>query len=92
VADVSVPITHIAGGQVRVGTRLRQRCSWCGALLCDYDLERIAVPVGQDPAPAMWETGRLVEVDGGMSVVLDHEDGDEIPANACARIDDAVTA
>jgi len=84
-------ITHIAGAQVRVGSGLRQRCSWCGAMLCDYDLERIAVPVGQDPTPAMWETGRLVTVDGSASWLLEHEDGDEIPADACARLDDAVT-
>jgi hypothetical protein len=84
-------ITHVAGAQVQVGSRIRQRCSWCGAVLCDYDLERIAVPEGQDPTPAMWETGRLVEVDGSVSVLLEHEDGADLPGNACARIDDAVT-
>lgn len=84
-------LTHIAGAQVQVGSRIRQRCSWCGAMLCDYDLERIAVLIGQDPTPAMWETGRLIEVGGNASWQLDHEDGDEIPDSACARIDDAVT-
>lgn len=84
-------ITHIAGAQVQVGSRLRQRCSWCGAVLCDYDLTRIAVPAGQDPTPGMWETGRLVEVDGNASWVVEHEEGAEIPANACARLDDEVT-
>jgi len=84
-------ITHIAGAQVQVGSRLRQRCSWCGAVLCDYDLTRIAVPEGQDPAPGMWETGRLVEVDGCASWVVEHEEGAELPANACAQLDDEVT-
>jgi hypothetical protein len=93
-ADVNVitgAITHIAGAQVQVGSRLRQRCSWCGAVLCDYDLTRIAVLAGQDPTPGMWETGRLVEVDGNASWVVEHEEGAEIPANACARLDDEVT-
>lgn len=84
-------ITHIAGAHVRVGSRLRQRCSWCGTALCDYDLERIAVPEGQDPRPAMWETGRLVAVDGNASWMLEHEDGADLPGNACGRLDDAVT-
>jgi hypothetical protein len=61
-------------------------------MLCTCDLERIAVPGGQDPVPAMWETGVLVEIDGNLSVLLDHEDGSQIPANACACIDDEVTA
>jgi hypothetical protein len=78
-------------GKFRTLHRLRQRCSWCGTALCDYDLERAAVPQGQDPRPAMWETGALVQVDGNASWVLDHEDGDEVPGNACARLDDAVT-
>lgn len=85
-------ITHIAGHQVQVGSRLRQRCSWCGAVLCDYDLERIAVPEGQDPTPSMWETGKLIRVDGPMSVIVEHEDGAELPPEACAQLDHEVTA
>jgi hypothetical protein len=61
-------------------------------MLCDYDLERVAVPAGQDPRPALWETGTLVAVNGNVSWVVEHEDGDEIPGSACARLDDAVTA
>jgi len=85
-------VIHIAGAQVQVGPQLRQRCSWCGATLCDYDLTRIAVPEGQDPVPAMWETGRLVAVDGGASWVVDHEGGAELPDAACGKLDPAVTA
>jgi len=85
-------VIHIAGQQVQVGHLLRQRCSWCGATLCDYDLTRIAVPVGQDPRPAMWETGRLIAVDGNASWVVDHEDGAELPDGACAKLDPEVTA
>ena len=79
------PVTHIAGHQVQVGSRLRQRCSWCGAILIDYDLSNLAAPEGQDPNPGMWETGRLVRVDGILSQLLDHGDGAELPEDACAR-------
>jgi hypothetical protein len=85
-------LIHIAGVQVQVGSRLRQRCSWCGAVLCDYDLERIAVPDGQDPRPAMWETGALIEVDGCASFTVEHEEGAELPPEACAQLDHEVTA
>jgi hypothetical protein len=84
-------ITHIAGHQVQVGTRLRQRCSWCGAVLCDYDLKRIAVPIGQDPTPGMWETGKLVRVDGPASFIVEHQNGAELPLDACTQLDDEVT-
>jgi hypothetical protein len=84
--------THIAGIAVQVGPRLRQRCAWCGATLADYDLSRIAVPEGQDPTPATWAADELVEVDGCASFVVPHEDGADLPENACARIDHEVTA
>lgn len=84
-------ITHIAGLDVQVGPYLRQRCAWCGAVLSDYDLARVAVPEGQNPRPAMWEVGILVAIDGVASWVVDHEDGADLPANACALLDPAVT-
>lgn len=79
------PVTHIAGQQVQVGSRLRQRCSWCGEILCDYDLERTKVLVGQDPEPPMWETGQLVRVDGNVSTLAGNEDSAELPEDACPR-------
>lgn len=84
-------ITHIAGLDVQVGRYLRQRCAWCGAVLSDYDLAGVAVLEGQDPRPAMWEVGVLVAMDGCASWVVDHEDGTDLPANACAQLDPAVT-
>jgi hypothetical protein len=48
-----------------------------------------------DPAPRwdppMWETGRLVAVDGNASYVVDHVDGAELPGGACALLDDTIT-
>ena len=65
---------------------------WCGAVLCDYDLNGIAVLEGDDPTPGMWETGALVMVDGNASWVVDHEDGAELPPEACTQLDHEVTA
>lgn len=78
---------HIAGPLITVGQQMRQRCSWCGHLLTDWDADLVAVPEGQEPSLPHWELGRLVLVDGGMSAVLD--DTERLPENACARQPDA---
>lgn len=84
-------VIHIAGPDITVGTHLRQRCAWCGATLIDYALDRIAVPVGQDPRPPTWPQGDLVLVDGQISYTVPHEDGDQLPPQACAQLDPEVT-
>lgn len=84
-------VIHIAGNDVQVNAHLRQRCAWCGATLIDYALDRIAVPVGTDPRPATWPPGELVAVDGGLSYVVEHEDGALLPDGACAKLDSEVT-
>lgn len=84
-------VIHIAGPDVQVGQHLRQRCAWCGAVLCEYALDRIAVPEGQDPRPTTWEAGALVAVAGAASWVVEHADGDQLPDGACANLDPAVT-
>lgn len=84
-------VVHIAGVHIQVGKYLRQRCGWCGAVLLDYDLSNLAVPVGDDPTPATWPIGALVQVDGGLSVLVEHEDGQPLPEDSCGRIDPQVT-
>ncbi|HZB28951.1 MAG TPA: hypothetical protein VE465_02175 [Streptosporangiaceae bacterium] len=87
-------VIHIAGPDITVGHHLRQRCAWCGATLIDDDLTRLAVPAGQDPRPATWTVGALVEVDGDnprASWVVEHVDGDPLPDNACGALDPAAT-
>ena len=84
-------VIHIAGPDVRYGALLRQRCSWCGAVLIDYDLRLIMVPVGQDPMPATWPFGELVAVDGPMWRVVPHADGQPLPPGSCVNLDPAVT-
>lgn len=88
---MSAGVIHIAAVHVRIGPYVRQRCAWCGAVLLDYDLERIAVPVGQDPMPGVWLPGELVLVDGGMSASVEHKDGDVLPDGSCGKLDPAVT-
>jgi hypothetical protein len=75
-------VTHIAAPQITISDRyLRQRCGWCGEVLAEYDLARVAVPAGQDPTPGAWETGALVTVDGNVSWATE---GERLPDDACA--------
>jgi hypothetical protein len=84
-------VVHIAGVQVDIGGRyLRQRCSWCGAVLIDYDLAMMGFSVvpGEEPKrPAMWEVGVLVLVDGPMSTTVEHKDGDKLPPSSCVTVE-----
>lgn len=91
---MSAGVVHIAGHEVQVGEFLRQRCAWCGAVLEDYDLSRLMYTVDTPPEqrrPATWPVGGLIEVDGGVTWVVDHDDGKTLPANACAVLDVEVT-
>lgn len=85
-------ITHVAGLVVTIGPQMRQRCAWCGAVLLDYDLERVAVPAGQDRTPATWEVGALVTVDGPASYLADDQGDQRLPEDACGRLDPEITA
>jgi hypothetical protein len=80
-------VIHIAGFTVRIGPHLRQRCSWCGAVLTDYDLRNVAVAPKEDGSPGdppgTWETGSLVAFDGCCSYIVRHTDGDPIPSGFC---------
>lgn len=95
---MSTPVIHIAGEVIQIGSQQRQRCSWCGAVLDDFDLSRmgIMVPDDQQPPPATppipsWPTGGLVAVDGGMKWTVPHDDGDPLPDEACAQLPHDVT-
>lgn len=83
-------MTHIVGLDVMVGPVRRQRCGWCGVLLDQLDLTRVAWPLnpdGSDPGPPPpWPVGALMRTDGAFSSVVDHADGDQLPDDACARL------
>lgn len=96
-------VVHIAGGPLQVGAQLRQRCGWCGAVLIDSDLSRMAMPIPEgkteeqaradgDLRPATWEPGALVAVEGNHQYVVPHEDNTRLPADACGQLAHAVTA
>ena len=84
-------IVHIAGPAITVGDQQRQRCAWCGAVLIDFRFSLAMVPVGQPGPPPTWPGGDLVARDGNASWIVEHKDGDPLPAEACARLDPAVT-
>lgn len=86
-----MPLVHIAGPDVEVNGRLRQRCAWCGTILLDVDLTRIAVPEGTDPRPGTWQLGALIAVDGPASYMLPRLAMEPLPDNACAVLDAEVT-
>lgn len=81
---------HIAGQQVDIGGRyLRQRCSWCGAVLIDYDLAMMGEVIRpEEPTPPpMWEVGRLVLCDGPLSTLVEHKDGERLPSASCVTVE-----
>lgn len=46
VRDDSVTTTiHLSGPVIAYEARVRQRCAWCGFVICDDDLTRMAFPV-----------------------------------------------
>lgn len=87
-------ITHIAAeaitfsgtGSARI---MRQRCSWCGALLLEVNVNPVVVC-------QVYEVHALVRADGSFLTSLDVEllpSGDiDIPQDSCMWIDPFVTA
>lgn len=87
-------LIHIPAQPIRIGNQLRQRCAWCGATLIDMDLSSVTIvpsSPGMHVEPSTWEPGSLVAVDGPASYLVDHQDGDRLPADACGQIDHEVT-
>jgi hypothetical protein len=82
--------THIAGFPVKIGHKGRQLCAWCGEILFEVTGQEMG-PLKPDGSPpdalCPWEMGALIEVYKGDGVtgytVLPHEDGADLPANAC---------
>lgn len=89
-------IVHIAGVTITVhGTHQRQRCSWCGAILQDYDLTRVMVqtpPDGSEPdGPPSWQVGAQVAHDGAAWWVENDEDTEKLAEASCARLPPEMT-
>jgi hypothetical protein len=89
----TVGVVHIAAQPVHIGCHLRQRCAWCGTMLEDYNMHEVSYESSDpDQRPPTWETGGLVLVDGNTMYSVPHVAGEDVPANACAGLDPAVTA
>lgn len=78
-------LTHISGVRLTVCGRIIQRCSLCGAKLCDN--EGTMSPVGEDgiaPEFPTWEEGRLIQVTAGnptQYILL--PETDKLPDDSC---------
>lgn len=89
---MTTAVTHIAGLDIRVGCQIRQRCGWCGAVLIDEDLHNVMVPAEDADKPfPTWPVGALIRRDGCVTSIVEHEDGADLPADACGQLDHAVT-
>lgn len=63
---MSETLSHVAGVVLTVGDRVIQRCSLCGAKLCDSEGCMIATSPGEEPPKfPTWEVGRLIQVNAG---------------------------
>lgn len=76
-------VVHIAGVDIEVhGRYLRQRCSWCGEILTDYDYTLTASP-GEWTKPSTFAIGKLVRVEGTNPRVYSVLDDKKLPDDAC---------
>lgn len=90
------PVSHLAGAVVSwQGRFMRQRCLWCGEILIDYDVSRMAVAVedGEEPRPpATWSVEQFVRVDGHASSLVSTDENDRTPEDACFHLPQEETA
>ena len=82
-------VTHIAGPVIEIGQRKIQRCAVCGEKLGDnlpFLQGRVGV-VSTDPNRRYemleWEPGGLVRHDGNHWAVVEHDNGANLPRDAC---------
>lgn len=76
---------HFVGAGISIGSKYRQRCSWCGVIIEDGDYNNIATPDGQ-PFNPFWTVGKLIEITDGNprgSWIRNEEDFTTIPNNCC---------
>ncbi len=80
-------ITHISGVRLDVCGRVIQRCSLCGAKLCDSLNTAMPLnPDGSAPEFPTWPIGRLIQVETGNPTayrLLD--DTDRLPDDSCVE-------
>ena len=90
--------SHVVGISVETRGIRRQRCAWCGALLQEDDLSRMAWALnedGSDPGPpSEWPVAEILRIDGNVLRVVPKDEWPEegkVPLDCCLRIDPQVT-
>lgn len=82
-SEFDATAVHIPAPPVTVSGRRRQLCAWCGHVLDDLVLSRVAVEAG-DPVVPVWPAGQLVRFDGAVTAVVPYVDRDPLPDDCCA--------
>lgn len=81
-------MTHISGIALTIGEFVIQRCSLCGAILCDN--RNTAMPCNEDgskPIFPTWPVGRLIHVETGNPTCYTLlEDSDKLPEDSCIEM------
>lgn len=82
-------VTHIAGNVVSIGHRKIQRCAVCGDKMADNIaiLQGRVASIGATKCELLtWPIGGLVNQDGNRMVVVDHDDGTDVPDDCCISL------
>lgn len=92
-------VAHLAGPQITFGSVVRQRCSWCGALIEERDLANMAVKIDESASPEVQQeevasVGRAawagwVEVMGTnpvMKTSVEEPEEGKAPENSCMQL------
>ena len=57
------PVAHLAGPPTLFERCARQRCVWCGALILEYDRDRIRwLEPDEEWSPGFWQAGEWVVI------------------------------
>lgn len=93
-------LVHLAGQSIRAANVIRTRCAWCGALIEEADLDRMAYTGDENPfvkddgTPHDRWQGLVAIADGNprvMWAVDDPADG-KIPEDSCMALDPVATS
>lgn len=93
-------VSHLSGPAITFGPQVRQRCVWCGFIIEDTDLTRVAVMLNEDGSTPPWSSfpeHKFLRITGnggfrGTSVVSedelfgDEDDSVRVPDDCCMRL------
>jgi hypothetical protein len=90
-------VSHVPAHAITFGgTHVRQRCAWCGYVLIDADLTRIAVwgESADKPFP-VWPVDGLARVTTGGGFTgteaIELEEDEPVPDDCCMRVPPELT-